>query len=210
MSQKEGNVFGLRKTSLDFSRFRDLTDIMEKAPPKNVPEGFTSEVMAGISGETPSPSLSSFKGALTVPVRFGFQKAVSKTECSFYFMITGYFYFILGLMMIIGLPLPAVMKTNGWLSFQPFFGLLLAAELLMMGAILYKKGDSAMGVVRVGTVLFAFLLILNGWVGALYVRNLLMLLFWGLFSFLSLCLVVLLGLAVERCGACTISSEVTG
>jgi hypothetical protein len=199
----------MKKDSLDFSRFRDLTDIIEKTPQKNVPEGFTSDIMAGISGEMPAQPLSSFRD-LTVPIHFGFQNAVSKTECSFYFMITGFFYFILGLMMMIGLPLPVVMKANGWLSFQPFFGFLLAAELLMMGAILYRKGNSAISVVRIGTGLFAFMLILNGWAGALYIRTLLMLLFWVFFSFLGLLLAVLLGLAVERCSSYAIFSEVNG
>jgi len=200
----------LKRAPLDFSRFRDLTNIMETTPRKKVPEEFTKEIMDGISKETPVQSWSSFRDLRAVPLRFGFQNVVGKTECSFYFMITGYFYFILGLMMMVGLPLPVVMKTNGWLSFQPVFGLLLAAELVITGAILYKKGESAMGVVRLGTVLFAFLLILNCGMGALYVQHRMLLLFLMFFSLFGLLLAVLLGMAVERCHPYSISSEVTG
>jgi len=52
-----------------------------------------------------------------------------------------------------GLPLPKIIHTNKWLFFQPVFGLLLAAQLTVLGLMLYKKGDAAMGYIRVGTVI---------------------------------------------------------
>ena len=201
-------MFGFKRSQPDFSPFSDLTEVMEKTPPKKVPDNFTSKIMSGISEERPVKSV---WGPLSVmSFRFGFRNVVTKTECSFYFMITGYFYFILGLIMMIGVPLPVASKTNGWLSVQPAFALLLAAALLVIGTLIYKKGDSALGIVRTGMVLFACLILLNGWLGTFFVEHQTFFLGMIFFSLSGLLPVLLLSLAVERYRPYSMSSEVNG
>ena len=100
--------------------------------------------------------------------------------------------------MMIGIPLPVVMQNNRWLSFQPLFGLFLAVELTAIGIVLYKKGDSAIRFVRIGTVLYAALIILNFWIGTFYIQIPIAILFIAVFSMTGLVLAVLLGFAIDH------------
>jgi hypothetical protein len=112
--------------------------------------------------------------------------------------------------MMIGLPLPAVMQNNGWLSIQPLFGLLLSVELTAIGINVYKNGDSAFHLVRAGTLLYAALIILNGWLGVLYIKVPVVIIFTAVFSVTGLIIAVLLGLAIDHYHQETIFSEVRG
>jgi len=138
------------------------------------------------------------------------QVLATRAECAFYFLLTGFFYFVLGLILLMGLPLPKIIHTNKWLFFQPVFGLLLAAQLTVLGLMLYKKGDAAMGYIRVGTVIFAALIILNCWMGTIYIQPVKTFLIMALHSICGLVLAVLLGRAVDRCCSDTISGRVDG
>ena len=109
--------------------------------------------------------------------------------------------------MWIELPVPAILNNNGWLSFQPLFGFLLALELTAIGIMLYKKGDSAIRFVRIGTLLYAALIILNFWIGAIHVQIPAAILLVAIFSIAGLGIAFLLGLAIDQYHPETISSE---
>ncbi|MCX5849011.1 MAG: hypothetical protein NTW65_06140 [Deltaproteobacteria bacterium] len=194
----------------NWARFRDLTKIMENVSPKLPSEYFTARVMARISDEKEAVQSFSLGQLFSTNLKVDFQHSVTKTECAFYFLLTGFFYFILGLIMIISLPLPAILPGNGWLSIQPFLGLLLAAELSTLGIAVYTNGDSAVRFVRAGTLLYATLIILNGWLGALYLKVYVAIIFTAIFSVTGLVIALLLGLAVDRYHPETIFSEVRG
>lgn len=201
-------MFG--KEDKNWEQFRDLTEIMENADKKQASDNFTSEVMARLSEEKETIQSLSFTRLFPTNLNFGFSNSVTKTECAFYFLLTGFFYFILGLIMMIGLPLPAVMQNNGWLYFQPLFGLLLAAQLTIIGIVLYKKGDSAIRLVRIGTLLYAALIILNFGIGTLYIQTAAAIFFIAVFSMTGLSLAVLLRIAIDNYQSETIFSEVRG
>jgi hypothetical protein len=190
--------------------FRDLTEIMENTGQKKIHDNFTAKVMSRISEESETSRSFSFRRLFSTNLKFGFQYSVTRTECAFYFFLTGFFYFILGLIMMIGLPLPAVMQNNGWLSIQPLFGLLLSVELTAIGINVYKNGDSAFHLVRAGTLLYAALIILNGWLGVLYIKVPVVIIFTAVFSVTGLIIAVLLGLAIDHYHQETIFSEVRG
>ena len=189
-------MFG--KTDKDWKQFRDLTQIMENTPQKQVPVNFTSSLMGRLAEEKETVQSFSLKRLFPSYLNFGFQNTVTKTECAFYFFLTGFFYFILGFIMAIGLPLPAIIADNRWLSFQPLFGLLLAVELTAIGFLFYKKGDSAVHLVRIGTVLYAVLIILNFGISALYIQTVTVILFVAVFSLTGLILAILLRLAIDH------------
>ena len=189
--------------------FSDLIEIIETTPPKQAPDYFTSGVMARLSESAEMLRAFTFSKILPLSHVMGFEKHVTKTECAFYFLLTGFFYFILGLIMMIGLPLPAIMPTNSWLSFQPVFGLLLATELTILGIGIYKKGESSIRFVRIGTVLYAALIILNCWIGSFYIQPTTALFFIAVFSMTGLVLAILLGLAIEHYHPETIFSGVS-
>ncbi|HQP25952.1 MAG TPA: hypothetical protein PLP16_12340 [Smithellaceae bacterium] len=201
-------MFG--KENEQWEQFDELAKIIENVPRKQPPEDFTAKVMAKISCQEETAPAFSLGRLFTTNLQFGFPGHATKTECAFYFLITGFFYFILGLIMMIGLPLPAIMPKNSWLSFQPLFGLLLAAELIAIGVVLYRKGGSAVCFVRLGTLLYAVLLILNCWIGALYIQPPTVLFFIAVFSMTGLVFAVLLGLAIHHYHPANIFSEARG
>ncbi len=189
-------MFG--KENKNWDQFHDLIPIMENTPPKQVPVNFTSKLMERLPAEKETVQSFSLKRLFPSYLNFGFQNAVTKTECAFYFFLTGFFYFILGFIMAIGLPLPAIIHDNRWLSFQPLFGLLLAVELTAIGFLFYKKGDSAVHLVRIGTLLYAALIILNFGISALYIQTVTVVLFVAFFSLTGLVLAAFLRIAIEH------------
>jgi hypothetical protein len=72
------------------------------------------------------------------------------------------------------------------------------------------NGDSAVRFVRAGTLLYAALIILNGWLGTLYMQIPVAVFFAAIFSLTGLGIAFLLGLAVDLYSPETISSEVRG
>ncbi len=199
-----------RKTHKDWKQFHDLTEIMERTLPKQTPNDFTSKVMSRLSEEKEDMHTFSFRRLFPTSLNFSFSASVTKTECAFYFFLTGFFYFILGLIMMIGIPLPAIIHDNTWLSFQPLFGLLLAVELMTIGFLFYKKGDSAVHLVRIGTLLYAALIILNFGISAIQVQIPSAILLVAIFSMAGLGIAFLLGLAIEHYRQLNIYSEVRG
>lgn len=198
------------KDNQNWELFRDLTELMENEDKKQVPDGFTEQIMARLENEKDVVPRFSFTDLFSTTLNFSFRYSVTKAECSFYFLLTGFFYFILGLILMIGLPLPAVMQNNGWLSFQPVFGLLVAFELGVIGIILYQRGHSAIFFVRMGTILYTALVILNFWIGTFYVQIPVALLYIAIFSLTGLGIAFLLALAIDQYCPETVAAEVNG
>lgn len=199
-----------RETDKDWKQFHDLTEIMENTAQKQVPDDFTSKLMERLPAEQEIVQSFSFKGLFPSYFNFGFQNTLTKTDCAFYYFLTGFFYFIMGLIMMIGFPLPAIMQNNSWLSFQPFFGIMLAAELTIIGIFLYQKGESAIRIVRIGTLLYAALIILDLGIGALYIKTMTAVFFIAVFSLTGLALALLLKMAIDHYHPETMLSEVHG
>jgi hypothetical protein len=193
-----------------WQQFRDLTEIMESAEHKQPAENFTSGVMMRLSEEKETSRLFRFRQLFSTTLNFGFSDYVTQSECAFYFFLTGFFYLVLGLILLLGLRLPSVLINSGWLSFQPVFGLILAAGLLLMGAVVYKDGDASMRFVRAGTMVYAALIIINGFTGVFFVRIPVTAFFDVIFSITGLGTALLLGLAVNRYYPKNISQEVHG
>ncbi len=199
-----------KEENTNWQQFHDLTEIMENTPPKQVPDNFTSKLMAKLlEGKEIVQSLS-FKTLFPTFLNFGFRNALTKTDCAFYYFLTGFFYFIMGLIMMIGFPLPSIMQNNSWLSFQPFFGILIAAELTIIGIYLYKKGESAVRIVRIGTLLYAVMIILDLGIGTLYIKTMTAVFFISVFSLTGLALALLLKMAIDHYHPETMLSEVRG
>jgi hypothetical protein len=198
-----------------WARYRDLTQIMENVPPKQPSEDFTARVMARLPEGKVNVrqfSLRRFFGNpdFATDVTIDFQHSVTKKECAFYFFLTGFFYFVLGLILMLGLPRPTGLFHQGWLAVQPLVGLLLAAELTALGVAVYTNGDSAIRFVRAGTLFYAALIILNGWLGTFYMQIPATIFFAAIFSLTGLGIAVLLRLAIDRYSPETISLEVHG
>lgn len=201
-------MFG--KIDKNIEQFLDLTQIMESTSQKTPPDLFTAKVMEKLAGQKETSPSFSLRRLFPTSLNVGFQNAVTKAECVFYFLLTAFFYLILGLIMLIELPVPAVLNNNGWLFFQPLFGILLALELTAIGIVLYKKGDAAVRYARMGTLLYAALILLNFWIGAINIQIPAAILFVAIFSITGLGIAFLLGLAIYQYHSGTFFSEVRG
>lgn len=187
-----------------WGRFQDLTEIMRNAPRQEPPEGFTARVMERVPDGKPAVQHSWWSRIVHDPVfttalTLGFRGAVTKSECAFYFLLTGFFYLILGCIMMFGLQRVAGLLQPAWLSLQPLFGILLALGLAAVGLFLFTDGRGAIRVARIGILLYAALILLNGSIGALWAQLPVALFFALIFSGTGLVMAAFLGIAIGRC-----------
>ena len=88
---------------------------------------------------------------------------VSGKECSFYFIMVGVFYAILGVILMVGLhKLGASLVTSGWVRWQPQIALFTARCMVAMGFYLLKDGKLALRVARIGALIYLGFAFLNG------------------------------------------------
>lgn len=184
--------------------FKEILDQIAATPSIAPPEGFTVRVMARLPEGKAIIRRFSFRRLLRTPVfttdlAFGFRRPVAKTECAFYFLLIGFFYFVLGIILMIGLkPMTASLPVTGWFGIQPAFSLLTALCLMALGVGLFLDGDTAVWVARIGTLLYAVLVILNGWIGIVSTHVPVAIFIAVIFSVTGLGMVALLGIAIDR------------
>jgi len=193
-----------------FFKSNDIISKIKAIPNVNPPADITMKVMTQILEEKENVPVRFFRQLFSSNYNFGFQSAITRKECAFYFLLTGFFYFIMSLIMLIGLPLPKIHTNNHWLSFQPFLGMLLSFGLAAIGIVFYKKGYSAIRFVRRGTLLFTALVILNYWIGTLYIQFQVALFFIAIFSITGVVFAFLLRMAIDHYRPANILLEVRG
>ena len=166
----------------NLSKFDDLIQLMEKTPEVSPPDDFTHRVLTRLEKENTGrrhySSAGSFLNRRFIPAQIfqnpfflrdlveSFRRPVAKTECAFYFMLTGFFFLVLGLIMMAGMQkLTADAPVAGWLAMQPLFSLIAALGLLTLGAAIYLDGIVAFRIARLALLFYAIMVIVNGWTG---------------------------------------------
>jgi hypothetical protein len=188
----------------NLSKFDDLIQLMEKTPRVAPPADFTRKVMTRLSDEKIPAGRFSFWRMLGVPILAtnlagGFRRPVAKTECAFYFILTGFFFLVLGLILISGLQkLTVATPVAGWLTMQPLFSLLAAFGLLALGLAIYLDGIIALRLARVALFIFAVMVIVNGWTGMTVTNDPFAVFIAAIFSLTGLGLAAFLGIAVDH------------
>ena len=148
---------------------KDIIDIIKSTPSIQPPDDFTARVMARLP-EQDAGLLFKLKRALTAQAGDGFNfgwagkiGAVSKTECSFYFFITGFFYLIIGIVAMTGFKeISSGMAAIDWIRLQPHLALGTAIWLLALGMVLMMDGSAAIKIARYGTLFYIFFAVFNG------------------------------------------------
>lgn len=192
---------------------QDIINLIKSKPSIEPPADFTVRVMARLPEEMETVRRFSFRRpfrttAFTTDMTFGFRRPVSKTECAFYFLLTGFFYFVLGVILMIGLKrLTAGLPVAGWLEIQPVFSLLAALCLMALGVALYMDGDAAVRAARIGVTVYAGFVILNGWTGAISTHIPAAVFFSTTFAVAGVMMAAFLGIAIDRYIPETISSQ---
>ncbi|MDI6743413.1 MAG: hypothetical protein QMD11_11830 [Smithella sp.] len=197
-----------KKKVKNWEQFQHVTEIMKNSSPVQPPENLTADVMARIPESRDVSESYSFSGISSTKLRFGFNDSVTKTECAFYFFLAGFFYMVLGLILVAGFW--EVLNLKQWFSWQPFLSVLLASALAVMGLAIHRKDESAVPYARVGLLFCTAFIILNGWIGIMSMNISSAVLFVVIISVSGLGMAFFLGLALDRYHPETIFSEVRG
>ena len=153
------------------SRWKELDGIArmmrEEATPEP-PADLGVRVMERIRSFRPSPwrvlgeALVRPRAVSFDPIR-ALRAPVSGQECSFYFIMVGIFYAVLGLVLWVGLHvLGAFPAAPGWVRWQPPIALATAGCMAAIGLYLLKDGKLALRAARVGAVVYLGFALLNG------------------------------------------------
>ncbi len=151
--------------------WRELDEIarmMREEPPPEPPEGLGDRVMSRVRTWRPSP-WRAVGEALLRPYEVSFhplealRSPVSGQECSFYFILVGVFYAVLGGILMVGLhSLGALETAPEWVRWQPPIALVTAGSMVAIGLYLLKDGKLALRMARVGALAYLGFAVLNG------------------------------------------------
>ena len=151
-------------------KWRELERVATLArltPPVEPPADLDAKVMARIESLRPALWVRVREFLLQpVDTRIDFAKAfsgsLSGSECSFYFIMAGFYFLIVGLILMFGLG-----RFGGewlmvkWVRMQPHIVLVTAVWLVVLGIFILRDGEVAARVARIGTVAFIGLLLLD-------------------------------------------------
>jgi len=199
----------------NLSKFDDLIQLMEKTPEVSPPDDFTHRVLTRLEKENTGrrhySSAGSFLSRRFKPAQIfqnpfflrdlveSFRRPVAKTECAFYFILTGFFFLVLGLILMAGMQkLTADAPVAGWLAMQPLFSLIAAVGLLTLGAAIYLDGIVAFRIARLALWFYAIMVIVNGWTGITVTHDPFAAVIAMIFSLTGLGLAAFLGIAVDH------------
>lgn len=160
-----------RNEDAEWEQFRDLTEIMENAGQKKPSENFTSAVMARLSEGKETIKTFSLGRLFSNNLNFSFQNSVTKTECAFCFFLTGFFYLIIGSILMVGIQgIGSSMAAMEWIKLQPHLTIGEAIWLLVLGVILMIAGSAGMKIAKYGTLLYIFFAVVNSMLLRPYLR----------------------------------------
>ena len=153
------------------SRWRKLDTIarmMREEPAVEPPGSLGERVMERIRAYRPSiwtvvgEALLRPRTASVDPLR-ALRTTVSGQECSFYFIMVGVFYAILGVVLMIGLnKLGSALAPADWIRWQPQIALVTASCMVAIGLHLLKDGKPALRIARIGAFVYLGFALLNG------------------------------------------------
>jgi hypothetical protein len=186
------------------ARFRDLTEIMEKAPQQESPEGFTARVMARLPEGTATVRWFSFRRPFGIPafttgLPFSFRRPMQKTECAYYFFLTGFAHLILAFVLFLGMKaLYGNVDGSSWIRVQPFVVFFLSVWFFIFSILLWRRRLAGLKAARIATLIYLEIILINGALPLIKFGSQWFLLpFWGL---TASCMIIggYLALALQR------------
>lgn len=145
-----------------------IVRMMQKELDVGPPTGLEDRVMERMRSYRPSPweavreVLLKPRAANIHPFK-ALRSPVSAQECSFYFIMVGYFYAILGVVLMFGYrDLGAGQIPQGWVRLQPHIALLTAVCMGAIGLYLLKDGKVALRIARIVSFVYLGFAVLNG------------------------------------------------
>lgn len=148
--------------------FDRIARMMREEPVPAPPAGLGESIMSRVRAYRPSP-WKVIGEALLRPREVSFdplkalRSPVSGQECSFYFIMVGVFYAILGVIMMVGLnKLGASLVTPDWVRWQPQIALVTAVCMVAAGIYLLRDGRMALRMARIAALVYLGFALLNG------------------------------------------------
>jgi len=145
-----------------------IARMMSEETAPEPPAGLEERVMARIRSFRPSPwrvlgeALLKPREVSFDPIR-ALRAPVSGQECSFYFIMVGIFYAVLGAILTAGLHgLGALQGAPGWVRWQPPIAIVTAGCMVAIGLYLLKDGKLALRTARIGVLVYLGFALLNG------------------------------------------------
>lgn len=144
--------------------YKDIINLISATPKAPVPDNFTQNVMERIALVNPSEA--------GVQSRWAQMLSVSNIrECSFCFFITGFFYLIVGIVLMAGFKaIGSGIAVTDWIALQPRFTIGAAMWLLALGILLIMDGRIGIKIAQYGTLLYIFFTVVNGLLMRPYLR----------------------------------------
>lgn len=148
-------------------KFADIIEQIEKQKTMNPPPSLTDNVVGRLPDKYPGiwPAAASVTHDLysrAVAPDFSQSDSVTCRECSFYFFITGFFYLIMGIILMTGFRETAsVTAMMEWIKLQPYFTTGTAVWLFAIGAILMMDVGTGIKIAQYGTLLYIFCAVMN-------------------------------------------------
>jgi RNA polymerase sigma-70 factor (ECF subfamily) len=144
-------------------RFKHIIPLLKNASQLPVPHNFTANVMDRLTvRKRLSPYVRMLEGFGKINIRM-WTDVADATECALCFYLAGFFYFILSMVLIIGLKaLGTQAPLAVWIIIQPQLALLNALGFAALGIILAKKSASAIRIAQAGTIIYIGFTVFNG------------------------------------------------
>ncbi|MFH1975707.1 MAG: hypothetical protein ABIJ52_09100 [Pseudomonadota bacterium] len=144
--------------------YKDIINLMEATPKAPVPDNFTQKVMGRLALFNPSEAGVQSRWAQILSVS-------NPRECSFCFFITGFFYLIMGIVLMAGFKaIGSGISAVEWIKLQPHLTIGAAMWLLSLGMLLIMDGRIAIKIAQYGTLLYIFFTVVNGILMRPYLR----------------------------------------
>ncbi|MCX5908502.1 MAG: hypothetical protein NTY64_15290 [Deltaproteobacteria bacterium] len=170
-----------------WAHFRDLEEIMEKAPRQEPPEGFTARVMARLPEGKATVRRFSFRRPFGMPdfatdLLFGFRRPMQKTECAYYFFLTGFAHLILAFVLFLGMrALYGNVAGSSWIRVQPFVVFFLSVWFFTFSILLWRRHPAGLKAARIAIFIYLEIIVINGALPLIkFGKQLFLLPFWGL------------------------------
>jgi len=144
----------------NLSKFDDLIQLMEKTPRVAPPADFTRKVMTRLSEEKIPAGRFSFWRMWRLPALAGnwavdFRRPVARTECAFYFILTGFFLLAFSLFLMAGIvSLKMLLLSSRNIIYAPLLPLILGLMLIGIGAAFHRDNEFGILLARRGVKFF--------------------------------------------------------
>lgn len=145
----------------NFNEYKDLIRRIEEAPQVNPPSDFTQRVMGRLP-EHQEWFLPLIGERLLLYFKNTFSDSPTKEECAISFVSMGFFYLVLGLLLLFYIKNMPYSELNGWLKLQSPVFILVALLLNAVGVAVWFMGKRALKFAHWGLLTYILIFMISG------------------------------------------------